>query len=91
MKNIEAREDFNPEKEIPSLEGKVLFISGGEQPALSCGIDHTNEVKVLLESEQKPHVRWQTMDLRTSTSPDGIGRQPKRSSLILHTNIPQLE
>jgi hypothetical protein len=29
MKNIEAREDFDPEKEIPSLEGKVLLISGG--------------------------------------------------------------
>lgn len=31
MKNIEAREDFDPDKEVPSLKGKVLFISGGMQ------------------------------------------------------------
>lgn len=29
MKNIEARADFDPAKEVPSLEGKVLFITGG--------------------------------------------------------------
>ena len=29
MKNIEARADFDPAKEIPSLKGKVLFITGG--------------------------------------------------------------
>ncbi|KAJ4299744.1 hypothetical protein N0V90_004990 [Kalmusia sp. IMI 367209] len=28
MKNIEARNDFDPEKEVPSLGGKVLFITG---------------------------------------------------------------
>ncbi|KAF2437595.1 oxidoreductase [Karstenula rhodostoma CBS 690.94] len=29
MKNIQARADFDPAKEVPSLEGKVLFITGG--------------------------------------------------------------
>ncbi|OAF98767.1 oxidoreductase [Paraphaeosphaeria sporulosa] len=29
MKNIQARADFDPVKEVPSLEGKVLFITGG--------------------------------------------------------------
>lgn len=29
MKSIEARADFDPVKEVPSLEGKVLFITGG--------------------------------------------------------------
>ena len=30
MKAIEANEDFNPLTDIPSLQGKVIFITGGK-------------------------------------------------------------
>jgi hypothetical protein len=30
MPNLEQFVDFDPEKDIPSLEGKVIFITGGE-------------------------------------------------------------
>jgi hypothetical protein len=29
MPNLEQFVDFNPEKDIPSLDGKVIFITGG--------------------------------------------------------------
>jgi hypothetical protein len=36
MPNLEQFVDFNPEKEIPSLDGKVVFITGGwSQPQCS--------------------------------------------------------
>jgi hypothetical protein len=30
-KGIEAHADFNPATDIPSLEGKVIFITGGKK------------------------------------------------------------
>jgi hypothetical protein len=36
MPNLEQFVDFNPENEIPSLDGKVVFITGGwSQPQCS--------------------------------------------------------
>jgi hypothetical protein len=32
MPNLEKYVDFDPEKDIPSLAGKVLFITGGRFP-----------------------------------------------------------
>jgi len=33
MPNLEEFVHFNPEKDIPSLEGKVIFITGGKPPS----------------------------------------------------------
>jgi len=33
MPNLEEFIDFNPEKDIPYLEGKVIFITGGKSPS----------------------------------------------------------
>ncbi|KAF1960886.1 NAD(P)-binding protein [Byssothecium circinans] len=35
MKTFEAHADFNPEKDVPSLEGKVIFITGAGETAIS--------------------------------------------------------
>jgi hypothetical protein len=32
MPNLEEFVEFNPEKDIPSLEGKVIFVTGGRFP-----------------------------------------------------------
>jgi hypothetical protein len=34
MPNLEEFVNFDPEKEIPSLEGKVIFITGGNFSSL---------------------------------------------------------
>jgi hypothetical protein len=34
MPNLEQFVDFNPEKDIPSLEDKVIFVTGGSFPIL---------------------------------------------------------
>ena len=87
MKAIEAREDFDPIKEIPSLENKVLFITGGISNTISCTIiELTVDIKGRLGSEPKLLEHSHPMDHRIFTSLVVTGRLQKSSSLRFTTS-----